>query len=64
MEEEGEERLNKKDHWWPLLLLPIAFLIGWGGNQAFEERKEQISGTEYGVGAGAPIILPCETLKP
>lgn len=62
--EENENRNEKRVHYWPLLLLPIAFLVGWGGNQALEERNRQITGPEYGVGAGAPIIIPCESSNP
>ena len=53
-------------NWWPLLLLPIAFLIGWGGSSALEERNQRLADdtTQYGVGAGAPIIIPCDTPSP
>lgn len=62
---EVSQRKNKTS-WWPLLLLPIAFLVGWGGNSALEERSKVLSQdtTQYGVGAGAPIIIPCDTPDP
>lgn len=47
-------REKKKTNWWPLLLLPIAFFIGWGANDAASnnDRSQATENQQYGIGGG------------
>lgn len=53
---------NKEDQgtskWWPLLLLPIAFFIGWAGNAMVNDTTT--TNPQVGIGGG-PQLTPCPT---
>ena len=60
--EAARERDNKVN-WLPLLLIPLAFVLGvWGGN-AMDNNNRQ-DGTQVGVGGGpvVPCISPTSTM--
>ncbi len=52
---------NEGFNWWPLLVLPLAFFIGWGTNEALTTDRDMSTrnGTQVGVGGGP--ITPCIT---
>lgn len=58
-----ERDKDNKFNWLPLLLLPVAFAIGWGANEAMgnEDTRGQTAQTQqYGIGGG-PGSSPCAT---
>lgn len=53
--EERREATEDRNNWWPLLLIPIAFFLGWGANQAANSATNERAynnTTQYGVGGG------------
>lgn len=61
--EASHERDKKHTNWLPLLLLPIAFILGWAGHDATtkdtHEVAQQQSTIQPGVGGG-----PATTITP
>lgn len=46
-------RERDKFNWWPLLAIPVAFVIGWGAAQTTNPDNQMTrNGTEVGVGGG------------
>jgi hypothetical protein len=57
---------EKKTNWWPLLLLPVAFALGWGVGDRLDNNNQQTaetSRTEYGIGGG-PGDIPSPSPSP
>ena len=55
----GRER-KSKTNWWPLLFLPVAFVIGWAGGDASdnnENRQAYTNQTQPGVGGGPDVSI-------
>jgi len=48
---------NKKTNWWPLLLIPVAFLIGWGANSAVARNNNQAYSGNTGIGGGPGVCI-------
>lgn len=60
--EASRERDDKKTNWLPLLLLPVAFFLGWAGHDAASNDTSEIaseSQMQPGVGGG-----PYDTITP
>lgn len=60
--EVAKERTKTKTNWWPLLFIPVAFVLGWGASDASDNADDQAynSQAERGVGGGpdSPSISP------
>lgn len=59
-------RERDKFNWWPLLAIPIAFVIGWSANAATNTVNNTTNGTEVGIGGGpgAECITPTNIQSP
>lgn len=58
---ERHHNREEKTNWWPLLLIPIAFFIGWGANAATDNANDRAStgnSMQYGVGGGPGTQCP------
>lgn len=57
--EDGRER-KSKTNWWPLLFLPVAFVIGWAGGDASDNNNREqayTNQTQPGVGGGPDVSI-------
>lgn len=56
----ARESHRSKTSWWPLLFLPVAFVIGWVSGDAAdnnENRQASTNQTQPGVGGGPDISI-------
>ena len=52
---------RSRTNWWPLLFLPVAFVIGWvGGDAADNTSRDQAytNQTQPGIGGGPDVTVP------
>jgi hypothetical protein len=58
--EASKERNEGGFNWLPLLLLPLAFFVGWGANEAMGNNNDQTYQSQPGVGGGpnTPCVTP------
>lgn len=52
-------RDNDNSNWWPLLLIPLAFFIGWGVNEARDTANNQAYQNTAQSGVGGAPGFPC-----
>lgn len=61
-------RARDKFNWWPLLAIPVAFVIGWSANTATNTgvSTSTTNGTEVGIGGGpgSECITPTNIQSP
>lgn len=60
---EAAKERDKKTNWWPLLLLPVAFAVGWLGHDATNDNNREVASEnrmQPGVGGGpdTPSVSP------
>jgi hypothetical protein len=64
---EAAKERDKDTNWWPLLLLPVAFLFGWLGHDAATPDRSDVSSEsrfQPGVGAGPDVPSGSPSLSP